>query len=125
MPDRRAVGATARAVPWARRPLSGEQRRPMVQGLRIATHALRPDRLCALIDGDKSLYRDYLWPLERLAVARFIDGQRALAEGLVLDDLLDLLGEARPDLAGVISENGGRPWLLRQGRGLRAVGGGA
>lgn len=111
----------AEAVPYTPLQLSDDERTALAAGFRRVTENIPPRTIRDLITADQSLYDDFLWPLERMALVRFLRDHRDAARRLALDDLLALLGEAQPDFHAIISEDGGRQWLAGQWRQLLSL----
>lgn len=112
------MATTSRYVPYR---WDAEQRRTVVEGLARLTETLDSTELARLIAADHSLYHDYLEALERYHLRRLLGQNRDLADRLTVEDLIELLREARPDLYTTVCLDGGRRWLQRQWQELRDI----
>jgi hypothetical protein len=111
------MGYAASYVPS---PLGPEERQAIIRGLAQFTDRLDPERLIGFIERDDSLYDDLTF-FERLLVERSLRENAHIINRLVLEHLLDLLAEGRPDLYPLVEHPPGRVWLQRQVQQLRAI----
>ena len=99
----------------------------LVDGLRAVTAQLEPRDLLGLVERDVSLYHGHLWPAERSALLKFLRQHREAAMELQVDDFLDLLEYARPDLVALLRaldhdlHGLGTAWLSRRWVELKAL----
>lgn len=108
------------AAPFVPAPLDPDQRQRVIDALGRLTARLDPKRLLDFIEGDLSLYADLTF-LEQIAIGRFLREHRDIVDRLVLEHMLDLIEEGRPDLYPLVEHPLGRVWLQRQVQELRAI----
>lgn len=109
------------AVPYVPVPLSPDQRQGIISGFQRLTDGMDEEILLGLIVNDTSLYRDYLSIFERVALDRLLSDNRELVRRISFAQLLELVGEGRPDLHSTIVADGGRQWFWRQWQELRGA----